>query len=66
MSSIRETGGAADQAARATDSLDGDLRKLSVPKEVVFPASVIHKGNYQPYDVAAEQRACPKYEDLIK
>jgi len=43
-----------------------DLRKLSVPKEVVFPASVIHKGNYQPYDVVAEQRSCPKYEDLIK
>ncbi|MCX7174487.1 MAG: sugar ABC transporter substrate-binding protein [Proteobacteria bacterium] len=43
-----------------------ELHKLPVPKEVVFPASVIHKGNYQPYDVAAEQRACPKYEDLIK
>jgi ribose transport system substrate-binding protein len=42
------------------------LRKLPVPKEVVFPASVIHKGNYQPYDVAADQRSCPKYEDLAK
>jgi len=43
-----------------------ELRKLPVPKEVVFPASVIHKGNYQPYDVMADQRACPKYEDLVK
>ncbi|TRZ56245.1 MAG: sugar ABC transporter substrate-binding protein [Rhodocyclaceae bacterium] len=42
------------------------LRKLPVPKEVVFPASVIHKGNYQPYDVAADQRSCPKYDDLVK
>lgn len=42
------------------------LRKLPVPKEVVFPATVVHKGNYEPYDVAADKLSCPKWEDMIK
>jgi len=43
-----------------------ELRKLPVPKEVLFPAFVIHKGNYQAFDIAADKRTCPKYEDLVK
>ena len=42
------------------------LRKLPVPQEVIFPATVISKANYQAYDVAADKRTCPKYEDLVK
>ncbi|MCX7156679.1 MAG: sugar ABC transporter substrate-binding protein [Rhodocyclales bacterium] len=42
------------------------LRKLPVVKEVVFPASVVHKGNYQPYDIPADKRSCPKWEDVVK
>ena len=42
------------------------LRKQSVPKEVILPVSVIDKSNYQPYDVAPEQRSCPKWDDMVK
>ena len=42
------------------------LRKLPVTKEVVFPASVVHKGNYQPYDIPADKRSCPKWEEVVK
>jgi ribose transport system substrate-binding protein len=43
-----------------------DLRKLPVPKEVVFKSSVIDKSNYQAADVPADKRACPKWEDVVK
>lgn len=43
-----------------------ELRKLPVPKEVVFKASVIDKTNYQPADIPADKRVCPKWEDAIK
>jgi ribose transport system substrate-binding protein len=42
------------------------LRKQPVPKEIMLPVSVIDKSNYQPYDVAPEQRNCPKWEDMVK
>lgn len=43
-----------------------ELRKLPVPKEVVFKASVIDKTNYQPADIPADKRVCPKWEEAIK
>ena len=43
-----------------------ELRKLPVPKEVVFKAGVIDKTNYQSADVPAEKLVCPKWEDAIK
>jgi len=43
-----------------------ELRKLPVPKEVVFKASVIDKSNYQASDVPVDKRTCPKWEDAIK
>ncbi len=43
-----------------------ELRKLPVPKEVVFPPTVVNKGNYQPLDVPLESRSCPKWEDVVK
>ena len=42
------------------------LRKLPVPKEVVFPASVIDKSNFNLAATPVEARACPKWEDVIK
>ncbi|MDH4134555.1 MAG: sugar ABC transporter substrate-binding protein, partial [Gammaproteobacteria bacterium] len=42
------------------------LRKQPVAAEVVFPAIMIHKDNYQRFDVPAEQRSCPSYEELTK
>jgi len=43
-----------------------ELRRLPVPKEVVFKSSVIDKTNYQPFDIPADKRVCPKWEDVIK
>lgn len=43
-----------------------EVRKLPVPKEVVFKAGVIDRSNYQAADVPADKRACPKWEDAIK
>lgn len=43
-----------------------ELRKLPVPKEVVFKAGVIDKSNYQAADIPADKRVCPKWEDAIK
>ena len=42
------------------------LRKQSVPKEVILPAVVVDKTNYAPYDVPADQRSCPKWEEMVK
>ena len=42
------------------------LRKQSVPKEIILPVSIIDKSNYHPYDVAPEQRSCPKWDELVK
>jgi ribose transport system substrate-binding protein len=42
------------------------LRKLPVPKDVVFPAVVIDSTNYKAYDIADAQRICPKWEALVK
>lgn len=43
-----------------------ELRKLPVPKEVVFKAGVIDKNNYQAADIPADKRVCPKWEDAVK
>ncbi|HYF59931.1 MAG TPA: sugar ABC transporter substrate-binding protein [Burkholderiaceae bacterium] len=42
------------------------LRKMPVPAEIVFPATVIDKSNYQPADVPADKRACPKWEEIVR
>jgi ribose transport system substrate-binding protein len=42
------------------------LRKQPVPKEILFPVVVIDKSNYQPFDIAADKRTCPKWEDAVK
>lgn len=43
-----------------------ELRKLPVPKEVVFKAAVIDKSNYQAVDMPADKRNCPVWEEAIK
>lgn len=43
-----------------------ELRKLPVPKEVVFKATVIDKSNYQAVDMPADKRSCPVWEEAIK
>lgn len=42
------------------------LRGLPVKHDIVLPATVIDKTNYQPLDVPADKRACPRWEDATK
>ena len=42
------------------------LRKLPVPKEVVFPPVVIDKSNAAKYSAPPEAMTCPKWEDMPK
>jgi len=43
-----------------------NLRKVASPAEVMLPPVVVDKNNYQPYDVPAESRSCPKWEEVVK
>ena len=43
-----------------------NLRKLPVPKEVVFPPVVIDKSNAAKYSAPPESLSCPKWEDMPK
>jgi ribose transport system substrate-binding protein len=54
------------QGCIATMTAIRELRKLPVQKEVIFPAMVIDKSNFQPFDTPIESRSCPKWEDAIK
>lgn len=42
------------------------LRKQPVPKEIMFPVTVIDKANYQGFDTPVDKRTCPKWEDAVK
>jgi ribose transport system substrate-binding protein len=42
------------------------LRKLPVPKELLFPPILITKANVQSYEVPNEKRVCPKWDDVVK
>jgi hypothetical protein len=39
---------------------------MLVPKEVIFPAVVIDKSNYQQWDIPDTQRKCPAWESVVK
>ncbi len=43
-----------------------NLRKQPTPVEYLLPPVVVDKTNYKPYDVPAESRSCPKWEDVVK
>jgi ribose transport system substrate-binding protein len=42
------------------------LRKMPVPKEVIFPITVFDSTNYQGADVPYESRDCPPWEMIVK
>ncbi len=42
------------------------LRGQPVKAEIVLPATVIDKTNYQSHDVPADKRACPRWDDAVK
>jgi len=43
-----------------------NLRKQPTPAEYLLPPVVVDKTNYKPYDVPAESRSCPKWEEIVK
>lgn len=43
-----------------------ELRKLPVPKEVMFKAAVIDKSNFEAAGMPADKRSCPAWEVAIK
>lgn len=55
-----------EQGCVATMLAIRELRKLPVPKEVVFKAGVIDKSNYQAADTPADQRTCAPWEQAVK
>lgn len=42
------------------------LRGLPVKQDIVLPATVVDKTNYQPLDIPVEKRTCPRWEDGAK
>lgn len=54
------------QGCIATLAAIRSLRNQPVTREVVFPATVITRDNYQQWDTPVESRACPKWEEAVK
>jgi len=54
------------QGCVATMAALRHLRKLPVPKEIVFPATVIDATNYKGHDLPDAQRSCPKWDEVVK
>jgi ribose transport system substrate-binding protein len=42
------------------------LRKLPVPRDVIFPVNVIDSTNYKAADIPDSQRSCPKWETVVR
>lgn len=42
------------------------LRGLPVQQEIVLPATVVDKSNFQALDIPADKRTCPRWEDINK
>jgi ribose transport system substrate-binding protein len=41
-------------------------RKLSVPKEFVFPVTLVDRSNADRFDIATQGRACPAWESVVR
>ena len=54
------------QGCVATMAAIRHLRKLPVPRDVIFPVNVIDVTNYKAADIPDAQRKCPKWEALVK
>ncbi|MCA0214915.1 MAG: sugar ABC transporter substrate-binding protein [Proteobacteria bacterium] len=54
------------QGCLSTMSAVRSLRKQPVQKDIVFPATVIDKSNYQRWETPVESRTCPTWEEAVK
>jgi ribose transport system substrate-binding protein len=49
----------------ATEAAIRHLRGQAVPPEIILPAQVVDRSNYQPWDRPIEERECPRWEDVV-
>lgn len=54
------------QGCFATMSAIRAIRKMPVPKEVIFPAMVVEKSNLANYELPPEKQTCPPWESIVK
>ena len=50
----------------ATEAAIRHLRGEAVPAEIQLPAQVVDASNFQPWDRPLEERACPRWEDVVQ
>ena len=49
----------------ATEAAIRHLRGECVPAEILLPVQVVDATNYEPWDLPLEERACPRWEDIV-
>jgi ribose transport system substrate-binding protein len=59
--------GAFNQGCVGTMAAIRAIRKMPAPPaKILFPVTVIQKSNTAAFEMAPEQRSCPKWEDIVK
>jgi ribose transport system substrate-binding protein len=54
------------QGCFAAMSAIREIRKLAVPKEIIFPAMVVEKKNLAAHEMPPEQRSCPAWASVVR
>ncbi len=54
------------QGCFSTMSAIRTLRKLPIPKEIIFPPMVVEKANLANYDTPPEKQVCPTWASVVK
>lgn len=57
---------ALDIAAVAAEAAFRHLRGQPVPREIILPVQIVDATNYPPWDKPFEQRASPRWEDVVR
>jgi ribose transport system substrate-binding protein len=50
----------------ATEAAIRHLKGEKVPPEIDLPVQVVDAANYRPWDRPLEERACPRWEDVVR
>jgi ribose transport system substrate-binding protein len=50
----------------ATEAALRHLRGQAVPAEIMLPAPIVDRSNCQAWDVPLRQRACPRWNDVVR
>ena len=54
------------QGCFATMSVIRAVRKMPVPKEIIFPAIVVEKATLANYELPPEKQSCPTWESIVR